>query len=928
MAGSTNGNADRNRRVAELVAGATERPPDERAEYLTSHAAGDESLLAEVKSLLSAVASAGGFLGRPTVVPEEPVAVCDSEAATVESPGRSIGRYRLLEQIGEGGFGVVFMAEQREPVRRMVALKIIKLGMDTRAVVARFEAERQALAMMDHPNIAKVLDAGATPSGRPYFVMELVKGEPITAYCDAKNLSIPERLALFTQVCRAVQHAHTKGVIHRDIKPSNVLVVEQDGRAHSRIIDFGIAKATQRPLTDKTVFTEFRQLIGTPEYMSPEQASGSLDIDTRSDVYSLGVLLYELLSGVTPLDPRRLRSAAFGEMQRMIREDDPPTPSTRLGQSKQTLAKVAAARRADPNRLSSMVRGDLDWIVMRALEKDRARRYDSAGNLAADVDRCLRGQPVEAAPPSAGYRLRKFVRRHRGGVLAGSLVAAALLAGLGVSLWQARLAARERDAARAAAAEAVEAREQADRTAAFQASQLRGIDVGGMGRQIREDLLISARRTLEKAGLSDDQIKNHQSRLGTLLDDASFTDVARATLEKSVFERAIQALDAQFDDQPLVKAGLLLTIADTMEDMGMLAGAEAPLKEGLAIQRRELGDDNEQTIVAISALGILYRAQSRLDLAEPLYRETLERSRRALGPDHPKTLIALNNLGMLLYTRGDAAAAEKCFREVLAGRERAFGPDDAGNLTTLSNIGLALYGQGKAAEAEPYFKDAAERYRRLKGDDDPRALTCMSNLGAVYRTLGNFDQAETLFREVLATRRRIRGDEHPETLETANNLGVVLVAEGKFAEAEPLHREVLMGRTRALGPDHRLTLTAMQNMSGLFIATGKYVEAEEMLRKAVDGCAKSLGPEHVDTVTARMMLGESIMKQGRFAEAEPLLVGARSGLDAAKQHVPADVDERCTRNLIDLYEKWSAADPDHDHAAAAAQWKTRAQKKP
>ncbi len=351
--------------------------------------------------------------------------------------GDRIGHYRLLQRIGEGGFGVVFMAEQEKPVRRRVALKIIKLGMDTKQVVARFEAERQALALMDHPNIAKVFDAGATETGRPYFVMELVRGLPITEYCDQKKLGIRERLALAAQVCEALQHAHQRGVIHRDIKPSNILVGTVEGdKPLTKIIDFGIAKATSARLTEQTIFTEFRQMIGTPEYMSPEQAGESAeDIDTRTDVYAVGVLLYELLTGATPFDSKRLRSAAYGEMQRIIREEDPPKPSTRVATKPETLDTAARQRSLPPAKLASTIKGELDWIVMKALEKDRARRYDSAGSMAADIERYLSGHAVHAAPPGRAYLARKFVRRNKGPVIAVSLLAVALVAGLiGTSL--------------------------------------------------------------------------------------------------------------------------------------------------------------------------------------------------------------------------------------------------------------------------------------------------------------------------------------------------------------------------------------------------------------------------------------------------------------------------------------------------------------
>ena len=397
----------------------------EREAFLRRSCGDDEELRRTVQKLINAQPRAERFL-------EEPFRLGETAemSGITEQPGTVIGFYKLLQQIGEGGMGIVFMAEQSEPIQRTVALKIIKPGMDTRQVIARFEAERQALAMMDHPNIAKVLDAGATDSGRPYFVMELVKGVPITKYCDEKQLSLRERLDLFKGVCQAVQHAHQKGIIHRDIKPTNVLVAEYDNHAVPKVIDFGVAKATAQKLTERTMFTEFGQVIGTVEYMSPEQAKlNQLDIDTRSDIYSLGVMLYELLTGSTPFEQKRLREAAFDEVLRIIREEEPPKPSTKLSTS-DTLPSVAANRHTEPARLSKDVHGELDWIVMKALEKDRNHRYETASGFAADIERHLHDEPVHAGPPSAAYRFRKFARRNRTTLAGGALIAMSLVVAL------------------------------------------------------------------------------------------------------------------------------------------------------------------------------------------------------------------------------------------------------------------------------------------------------------------------------------------------------------------------------------------------------------------------------------------------------------------------------------------------------------------
>ncbi|HTD28569.1 MAG TPA: serine/threonine-protein kinase, partial [Xanthomonadaceae bacterium] len=434
-------------RLGVLFEQAISLDPVEQAELLRTLERGDAELAQTLASLLAADAR------HQFRTAEHRERVLQGSLDAIEVPdvdiGDCVGRYVLREGLGRGGMGAVFLAERADgQVRQEVALKVIKLGMDTREVIARFDAERQALALMDHPHIARMLDAGATDSGRPYFVMELVRGEPISSYCSGHDLSIVERLELFDQVCAAVQHAHTKGIIHRDLKPNNVLVINQDGKPFAKVIDFGIAKAISGRLTDKTLLTEQFLMMGTPLYMSPEQAAGSADIDTRTDIYALGVILYELLTETTPIESHSLRTAAHAEVQRIIREVDPPRPSIRLLQaittkSGTTKSGAAEKRGVDPRMLARTVCGDLDWIAMKAIEKDRARRYETATALAQDVRRYLAGEAVLAAPPGAVYRMRKFVRRNRGAVAAGSLIAAALLAGIVAFAWQARIAQQQ-----------------------------------------------------------------------------------------------------------------------------------------------------------------------------------------------------------------------------------------------------------------------------------------------------------------------------------------------------------------------------------------------------------------------------------------------------------------------------------------------------
>jgi serine/threonine protein kinase len=446
-----------NRGVQSLFEQVCDLPVVERRAELARLCGSDDALRAEVESLLNAYDDAGDFLKEPTLNSPN-LAETFALESSIERPGAVIGPFKLLEQIGEGGFGIVYMALQEKPIRRRVALKVLKPGMDTKQVIARFETERQALAVMDHPNIARVIDGGSTASGRPYFVMELVRGDPITQFCDQRKLALRDRLRLFQDVCHAVEHAHQKGIIHRDIKPSNVLVTISDDKPLVKVIDFGIAKATTGPLTDKTLFTEFRQLLGTPLYMSPEQAEQSgVDIDTRTDIYSLGVLLYEVLTGRTPIDPKRMSSAVWAEVQRMIVDEEPSRPSLLVSSLAPKVAEAMGKRSVEASRLSQILRGDLDWIVLKAIEKDRSRRYPTASHFAADLDRYLQDQPVEATPPSSIYQLRKFARRNRKILIAFSSVFAALVLGLIGTGYAAKLALDQKNRAEASERQAIRA---------------------------------------------------------------------------------------------------------------------------------------------------------------------------------------------------------------------------------------------------------------------------------------------------------------------------------------------------------------------------------------------------------------------------------------------------------------------------------------
>ena len=579
-----------------------------REEFINHACKGDPALRGRVMSLLRGYEGAGAMLENSPVAGSAGVARSrDATSAHDYAVGARIGRYKILQELGEGGYGAAFMAEQEEPVRRRVALKVIKLGMDTREVIKRFEAERQALALMDHPNIAHVLDAGATESGRPFFVMELVQGVAITHHCDQCRLGTVERVKLFIQVCSAIQHAHQKGIIHRDLKPSNVLVTLHDGVPVPKIIDFGIAKAMHEPLLDRTHVTAFEQFIGTPAYMSPEQLdAGRIDIDTRSDIYSLGVLLYELLTGRTPFGSRDLLKTGVDEMRRTIREKVPARPSARVGSlSLVDGISVAEARGTDPSKLRSWLRGDIDWIVMRCLEKDRSRRYETANGLAQDLIRHLRHEPTTARPPSTAYHLGKLIRRNRLAFGAATAVLLALVAGMGISAW---FLVRERAAHQRAALEA-------ERSA--QVARLMQDMLTGVGPQVA---------------------------------------VGRDTrLLRTILDETVIRIESQLAGQPEVEASFRETLGRVYQDLGELSAAALMYERSLQLRREVFGSDHVLVADSLQHLGEVRVLQDRLQEAETLLTEALAMRGKWLGADHAATT---DSRTALAHVRMVARAAE------------------------------------------------------------------------------------------------------------------------------------------------------------------------------------------------------------------------------------------------------------------------------
>jgi len=742
--------------------------------------------------------------------------------------GQTIGPYHLRQKIGEGGMGEVWVAEQLKPLRRTVALKVIKAGLDTKQVIARFESERQALAMMDHPAIAKVFDAGETEQGRPYFVMEYVHGIPFTAYCDQNRLTTQERLELFKHVCEGVQHAHQKGIIHRDLKPSNVLVAVQDDRPMPKIIDFGVAKATAHRLTEQTMFTELGMLVGTPEYMSPEQAEMSgLDVDTRADIYSLGIMLYELLVGALPFDPATLRRAGLDAIRRQIREVDPPRPSTRFSTLGDGTAAAARNRRTEPNRLMSQLKGDLDWITMKCLEKDRIRRYASASDLAEDLERHMSHQPVVAGPPSAAYRARKFVRRHRLGVGFAATAVLMLVAFAVTTTVQARRVARERDRANQEA-------ERANREAAA-ATEV-------------ADFLTGLFR------VSDPE----EAR-------------GRTVTAREVLDKGAARIDSELAKDPVLQARLLMTMGDVYLNLGVLDRAEELVARSVAIRKERLEPEAPDTLRASSLLGAIYDLRGKTDEAERLLESVLPVERRVLGEDHPNTMKTLVNLANLYDSQGRYDKSGPLKKEVFERRRRVLGPDNLDTLGSQYNLAVSAYRAENFEEAERLLVDVTAAFTRVVGSDHPNTLTAKDLLATVYLRLGRLAEAGQVYKDVYETRRRVLGPDHMDTLGSELGLANVASKEKRFKDAEALYRETLAAQERTLGRDHIDAISTCASLGNMLINAGRYDEAEVVWKDTLGRMERGLEPGHPATANCLVSLAQVEAHRGRNAAALRLL---------------------------------------------------------
>jgi serine/threonine protein kinase/tetratricopeptide (TPR) repeat protein len=861
----------------------TRRDPEERAAYLDRACGGDAALRASVEALLRANVGATDFMER---TPPDPDATVDAPSG--ERPDTVIGPYKLMQEIGEGGFGVVYRAEQQQPLRRKVALKILKPGMDTRQVVARFEAERQALALMDHPNIARVLDGGATASGRPYFVMELVEGIPITDFCDRDYLTVRHRVEIFVAVCQAVQHAHQKGIIHRDLKPSNILVARQDDRPVVKVIDFGVAKAMGQKLTERTLFTHAAQIVGTPLYMSPEQADPTaLDIDTRADIYALGVVLYELLTGTTPFDRERLGTLPLDEVRRIIREEQPVRPSARISTRRRkredgrmgdepTPGTHSAWRRLLP--FSSFILHpssfqELDWIVLKCLEKDRARRYETASGLARDVRRYLNDEPVEACPPSPAYRLQKFVRTHRRPLGVAAAFALILAAATIVSARQAIRATLAEGAVGLERDKAIAEKDRADKQVAI---------AQAVNDFLQKDLLGQADIANQAAGARDPNVT-----------------------VRELLDRSGEGLEARFRGQPRIEAAIRLTIGRTYWAIGDFPKALVHLQRSLDLHGEAVGSDDPDTLETMHALAVVQTDRGDYDGAERLFERVLKARRDAFGADHPDTLKTLNHLGLVFISRGRYDQAEALLQSALDSRRARLGPDHIDTLESLQNVAVVREMRGQFDRAEPLHQEAIRGWQVRLGPDHPRTLTVMNNLAVLYHRSERLDEAERVLDQVLAIQRAKLGSDHPDTLTTLNNLALVYSSRGQENRAEPLLEQVLAVRRAKLDANHPAVLESMQNLATSYLRSGRLDAAEPLYKDALAAMRGKLGAEHPSTLIVMHNLGTLYRDRGRYREAEPLL---REAVARAKATFGSSDPNTHTfiANFARLYEQESA----------------------
>jgi len=747
---------------------------------------------------------------------------------TLSSAGdmsRMIGPYHLLQKIGEGGMGEVWVAEQHKPIHRRVALKLIKTGMDTKQVMARFESERQALAMMDHPAIAKVFDAGETNEGRPYFVMEYVQGIPITAHCDQNRLTTRERLELFGHVCEGVQHAHQKAIIHRDLKPSNILVAIQDGVAVPKIIDFGVAKATAQSLTERTMYTEIGMLIGTPEYMSPEQAEMSgQNVDTRTDVYSLGAILYELLVGVLPFDPKELRRAGFDEIRRIIREEDPPKPSTKLSTMGDDSTTQAQNRRTERPALIRQIKGDLDWITMKALEKDRTRRYGSPSELAADIDRYIHHRPVVARPLSTMYKAKKFVRRHRVGVGVASTLAILLIAFSVTTAIQANRIAHERD------------------------------------------------RANQEAEASR-QVSDFLTGLFKVSDPSEAR--GNSITAREILDQGADKIARELQGQPLVQGKLMNTMGSVYKGLGLYDAALGLLEKALDTRTKALGPDHPDVATTLSDLGTVVWRKGDFMKAEDLQRQALAIRERKFGPDSVEASNSLHNLGTLNWSQGKYEEARRVLERALAIREKVLGPEHSDVAGTLNSLGAIAYREGDFKTAGEVWERTLAIREKTLGPDHPYLAHALNNLAIVYTYTGAAERAVPLLERVIQIQEKVLGPKHPDLAQALMNLGDALFKSGDLAGAKPYYTRA-SAIMEAASPGNPELARFLDRLASIALKENDLKGAQGLYERSLALRQKALGPKHIEVAESLGGLADCASQGGRLQEAEALYERALS----------------------------------------------------
>jgi serine/threonine protein kinase/DNA-binding winged helix-turn-helix (wHTH) protein/tetratricopeptide (TPR) repeat protein len=845
--------------------------------------------------------------------PTAPVSTASEPAPSEPTPsdpaiGGHIGPYRLLGQLGEGGMGVVYLAEQLEPVQRKVALKVVRTGMMSAEVRARFEAERQALARMHHANVASVFDAGSTPSGQPYFVMEYVQGQEITAHCDRQRLDFRARVTLFLQVCEGVLHAHQKGLVHRDLKPGNILVSRtKDQPGTVKIIDFGVAKSMSGLLASHPAHTRLGSFVGTPVYGSPEQISGPIaNVDTRADIYSLGVVLYELLAGVTPYSEEALKHKTPLELVRLLGGERPPSALIRFaGLSREEEQTIAERRSLSVDEMKSQLGADLSWIVGKCLEVDPDDRYPSVLELEKDLRRWLNEEPIEARPTSRIYRLRKFARRHRTGVALSSVMTLALLITTATAV-HGLLAARR-------------ATVEAEKVADFYISQMRSIDASAMGNGMQQALIGAVEKRGARLGWDPATLAQAQKQFDALTEDVNYTDLTLGQLDNYSFKPAMAGIKQNFGDSPLLQARLWQSLADTQLNLGQYEAAIEPQRLAFEQRLRLLGPDDPLTLISMRGRADSLRRIGQKDGALHYAQAAATEMRRVLGDDHPETLSAIVLQGIALLDLGEAHAAEQLFREAVAGQRRVLGNDHVETLRTVSFQSRAASRQHKHKEAVAYGQEGLSGYRRTLGSSNQQTLLAMSRLGRAYLAMGKYPEAEGLLREALSGYDRKLGESHPntwrtmealsealmsidrpdeaniywlkvleqkrkfmgfensDTYGTITALGHVLRANGRFAEAESTYRKVIAGLRRFNGEDAafesrpaRDLMGVTINLAGALRGQGKLDEAITLYRSSLEESRRKLGDEHPSTFLTKELLASTLRMKGDISAADAL----------------------------------------------------------